>query len=91
MKINLVGCEFRTPFVFRGVGVLNQLSVISQKKKEIGNQSKFLDWIPWEQKPIFYLLIKNFVNKIILFVLVVSRGCRTEKNADSGQNHRNSR
>jgi len=37
MKINPVGCEFRTLFVFREVGVLDQLSVISQKKKEIGN------------------------------------------------------
>ncbi|GBF55762.1 hypothetical protein N0824_03647 [Microcystis sp. 0824] len=52
MKINLVGCEFRTLFVFRGVGVLDQLSVISEKKKEIGNQSRFLYWILWEQKPI---------------------------------------
>ena len=37
MKINLAGCEFRTLFVFREVGGLDQLSVISQKKKEIGN------------------------------------------------------
>jgi squalene-hopene/tetraprenyl-beta-curcumene cyclase len=37
MKINPVGCEFRTLFVFREVGGLDQLSVISQKKKEIGN------------------------------------------------------
>ncbi|MFN9671747.1 MAG: hypothetical protein ACK552_03880, partial [Microcystis sp.] len=83
--------HFPTLFLFRGVCVLDHLSVISQNKKEIGNQSRFLDWIVWEQKPILWLLIKNFVNKIILFALMVPRGCRTEKNADSGQNHRNSR